>query len=351
MGLTRPKLQGRAITEMGPLKNPQRDTSNSSRDLGQGTRSATGGANLTGGSRLPNGSFAPVSPFLPLPPPPSAAELKANAEEYGSRTPRPNDDENSAPSPAFPARSTAMGGSKSRTGSLRSQGMVRSFSTPVATQKEYEAQCKTFARRQAHGSSQGQPLQWSRGWPASTSSAGPWPSRPFQRRVASDGNPRAMQPSMSQQPPTTTKTSDSSSSRKSAKPTSVLSPLCVNTFALSPLESQSNSNNQSRGGTDGYFFSSCPSDADSPSPESTSGSDYEPITPKADLPRDAAFAEAASLDRLTAAAPVSFPYDKYEPRHLEHQGDFADEMDMTLPDDGFDMLIHPGHLQPPPISS
>lgn len=336
---------------MGPLKNPQRDTSSSSRDLGQGTRSATGGANLTGGSRLPNGSFAPVSPFLPLPPPPSAAELKANAEDYGSRTPRPDDDENSAPSPAFLSRSTAMGSSKSRTASLRSQGMVRSFSTPVATQKEYEAQCKTFARRQAHGSSQGQPLQWSRGWPASTSSAGPWPSRPLQRRVASDGNPRAMQPSMSQQPPITTKHSDTSSSRKSAKPVSVLSPLCVNALALSPLESHSNSSNtQSRGGTDGYFVSSCPRDANSPSPESSSGSDYEPITPKADLPRDAAFAKAANLDRLATAAPVSLPYE-YESGHLEHQGDFADEMDLTVSDDGFDMLIHPGHLQPPPISS
>lgn len=85
MASPRPKLQTRAITELGPLVNPTK--ANNSHSLGEGTRAAVGGARVSGGSRLPGGAFAPVSPFLPMPPAPTAEELSAADREEANRTP------------------------------------------------------------------------------------------------------------------------------------------------------------------------------------------------------------------------------------------------------------------------
>ncbi|CAO1635791.1 unnamed protein product [Sympodiomycopsis kandeliae] len=170
MAATRPKLQARAITELGPLVESSRKQGDD-KDLGRGTQICIGKSNITGGSQLPNGARVPVSPFLSLPAPPTAEDLKRSQEadatpRVSPLTQRPLKNINSF------KRSTSNGQAtmqkiKSRP-SPPSSRMIRSISLPVATQKEFDEQCQAYAQRD-----QDVPVsptsQWSKGWPTTPS--------------------------------------------------------------------------------------------------------------------------------------------------------------------------------------
>lgn len=161
----RPKLQARAITEIGPLV--EREGFQDAQDLGRGTHAAVGGGSkLAGGGRLPRGAWVPNSPFLPLPPAPTEEELK---QQEAATTPRVSPLTNRPIQPSAKVGRSASNFAHPYRGKARSLppscGMIRSFSLPVATQKEFEQQRKLFEQGRDAGSSASS--QWSSGWPMS----------------------------------------------------------------------------------------------------------------------------------------------------------------------------------------
>lgn len=166
----RPKLQTRAISDLGSLYSPE-PSSGVSNDLGQGTRlhGPAGRGRLTSGARLAsNGAIAPQSPFLPMPPAPSPQELAEQRRQDGCRTPTPR-------SPTVTQQdlnSTKKTNSrvtrpKGPLAIAKAAGMIRSYSLPVATQKEYDEQHKAFWNSEGKGSQRHAAIR-SMGWPASS---------------------------------------------------------------------------------------------------------------------------------------------------------------------------------------
>lgn len=306
---TRPRLQSRAISEMGPLYNPPSDEG--SRDLGQGTRPRKATSRLP-----PRGGLAPLSPFLPLPPAPTSEELSArNAREKedGLRTPRPDDHQRPTTSSTVKATKSA----KMRT--LQASGMMRSYSTPVATQKEYDEQCRAFdARIEAEGSDG---LLFSSGWPATTSS---FAAHREQRRqaeataamVAQGGAAMAASPSQA-----------SHASKHGKARRSGMSPLAFNMTALNAGGSQEDMEvlQNDSADDDSYFGLRRFDHGESPSPACSEG----PATPKAITPT-----------HLMAFSPISA--DK------AHGSSTSYDFNMQSDDDS-DFLIHPDHLAPPAL--
>lgn len=323
----RPKMQARAISEMGPLYNPPSD--DSSRDLGQGTRSSTGRSKVKAGSRLPRGALAPLSPFLPMPPAPTSEELKARdarEREEGLRTPRPDDHH------IIHKSSTIKGKPKASPQArlLQAQGMLRSYSTPVATQKEYDAQCRAFdARIEAEGSDG---LLISSGWPATTASfAAHREQRRHAAEAAASANALASASISTAMAPSASQHSHANKTRRQG-----MSPLAVNATLLNSqgdvedieelridIKDVSTFHHH-QGGENGddaesYFGPPRFMNGETPSPACSEG----PATPKAIAPMG-----------LMPFSPIS------------DGGKAAQGQDVF--DDG-DFLIHPDHLAPPPL--
>ncbi|CAO1621558.1 unnamed protein product [Parajaminaea phylloscopi] len=332
MTAVRPKLQARAISEMGPLVNPARDTAKA--DLGQGTRAAVGGNKVASGSRLPGGALAPLSPFLPLPPAPTSAELAAHQSEDAVLTPKALERQAHKPKSAWPPHRSSKGG-LNKPGAT---GMMRSYSTPVATHKQYEEQCQAFAERQAMAATTAataRTFPWSSGWPTATPSYADHHRHQSQQRRHASASASAMAPSKSQH-------SWTPQQQSNAKPKRMpLSPLALN---LTPTSSQQDASDadaadsdieylatgaetnafDSQGYDDHYFaprkFHEC---SDNSSESCSEG----PATPKA----------------VTPTHVHSFGSQYHGLGSRQH-----DDLREDIKADHLDELIHPDHLCPPP---
>lgn len=137
---SRPRLGSRAISDMHPLISP----SPTKGDLGRGTQASIGGARVVSGGRTALGGIAPLSPFLSLPPAPSAEEVQRQRSQ----------DENLLSVHVSHARcssgSNVEGGESAKKKSFAPSDaahMIRSYSMPVATQRDYEAQREAIERR------------------------------------------------------------------------------------------------------------------------------------------------------------------------------------------------------------
>lgn len=333
MVAVRPKLQNRAISEMGPLVTPPRDATKA--DLGEGTRAIVGGARVAAGSRLPGGALAPLSPFLPMPPAPTSEELAARQTDDAAHTPKARQELPRSRKPVPHDRNKAFN-------ALRSAGMTRSYSTPVPTQSEYEAQCKAFAERQsmAQATAAANPtLPWSSGWPTSTSS---FSARRQERRNASASTASACATSMAhsrtQQAGTPPHLATQQHPRVASK-RAPLSPLAINIVYDNPqlgatLDAIPDAEIEYIAGDsqlhrpaqdaqeDSYFFPRKFLVGDSSDGSSESCSEG-PATPKAVTPTHATF-------------------------HYGHQ--YGGKTDDTHVTDPLSDLIHPDHLCPPPLN-
>jgi hypothetical protein len=142
----RPRLVSRAISDMNPLMCPS--PSADKKDLGQGTQATSGGAKVISGARTALGGIAPLSPFLPLPPAPTSEELQRQCSQdkafLNIMTPKAASHVRFASS-----LENEAAGKKTRAAILsNAPHMIRSYSMPVATQRDYEVQREILRRRQ-----------------------------------------------------------------------------------------------------------------------------------------------------------------------------------------------------------
>lgn len=180
--LTRPALGCRAISDMAPLSSPKPDSANN--EIGRGTRTTHGGARVVSGKPMALGGIAPFSPFLPMPPAPkNAAGLFRHHDQrtssgtfddqsYDGASDDDDDDEPyvypsslmgdatvrrassnditaAAMMPAIP--STSSSSLKRSAPAKPAPFMIRSYSMPVATQTDYDAQQRVErVRRSQH---------------------------------------------------------------------------------------------------------------------------------------------------------------------------------------------------------
>lgn len=181
---SRPRLPGRAISDVHPLINEEvNENASDQRVLGRGTHLAFGGIKATSGAKLALGGRLPVSPFLPLPPAPPAEDIKRQVTEQ-QLTPKARKDGKHdthisihlglPEGESQPCRRASSNGTEqqqtlaSRKARQEQRGnaahMIRSYSLPVATQKEFDMQRQRQCRWQGRGDFVPQ-QQWSRGWP------------------------------------------------------------------------------------------------------------------------------------------------------------------------------------------
>ncbi|PWN20977.1 hypothetical protein BCV69DRAFT_180482 [Microstroma glucosiphilum] len=201
----RPRLGSRANTDLGPLVNPTPAiTSNSEakegvKDLGQGTQVSVAGRKLSNGACLPGGVVMPASPFLPLPPAPTAEELLAAERAETVKTPTPSNLLRTSSSRkvngASELKRTGSGVPKGKTSTTGASGMIRSYSLPVATQREFDQQRRAFAEREAD-ELESQSSSWSSGWPGSADFLGA-PRRQTRLTRASSGRVCPLAPTRS----------------------------------------------------------------------------------------------------------------------------------------------------------
>lgn len=142
---TRPKMGSRAISDMNPLMSPSGNIEKG--NLGRGTQATSGGAKVTSCSRTALGGMAPLSPFLPLPPAPTSEELQRRCSNEKALF---VDAKGGASHVRFASSlDNEAAGKKTRAAALsNAPHMIRSYSMPVATQRDYEVQREMLRKKQ-----------------------------------------------------------------------------------------------------------------------------------------------------------------------------------------------------------
>ncbi|PWN35184.1 uncharacterized protein FA14DRAFT_154608 [Meira miltonrushii] len=183
----RPPLGARATSDMAPLVNAEPNSSKG--EIARGSHVVHGGIRVTSGTRTALGGVAPFSPFLPLPPAPTAEELRRQCSQDGNQSSNgskminqmisleqkqaemedasshwlqppeiyqrraSSHDINEMPKPAVvetrkPTPNPAA-------------FMIRSYSMPVATQKDFDAQQRAARLQRKQRSNLGYTPAWS----------------------------------------------------------------------------------------------------------------------------------------------------------------------------------------------
>ena len=160
---------------MNPLVTPAHDAS--SGELGQGTQGTVGGARVVSGRRTVLGGIAPMSPFLALPPAPDAADLEQQCLRDQSATPKAYQGQLSVKNLAAFTRRASNSAMRSETAEKKRRGpssaahMIRCYSMPVATQRDYEAQRNAAMQRLESQAAVRSNARWEKDWPAAMSAS------------------------------------------------------------------------------------------------------------------------------------------------------------------------------------
>ncbi|MCO5549528.1 hypothetical protein L7F22_003000 [Adiantum nelumboides] len=154
----RPPLGARATSDMAPLVNAEPNSSKG--EIARGSHVLNGGVRVTSGKRTALGGIAPFSPFLPLPPAPTAEELRrqCNQDENqlseGSQIINTESEETSQwlQAPEMYQRRASSHDINEMPSSIIVENrksthnpaafMIRSYSMPVATQRDFDAQLR-----------------------------------------------------------------------------------------------------------------------------------------------------------------------------------------------------------------
>lgn len=162
----RPPLGARATSDMAPLVNAEPNSSKG--EIARGSHAVHGGVRVASGKRTALGGIAPFSPFLPLPPAPTADELRRQCSQDGNQSSKEsemmnqmieteqkeseNEDVSSQwlqPPEIYQRRASShdieeMPRSKTVENHKPMVNpaafMIRSYSMPVATQRDFDAQ-------------------------------------------------------------------------------------------------------------------------------------------------------------------------------------------------------------------
>lgn len=310
--LSRPKLGSRAISDMQPLMNPALKISDQGKDLGRGTQALSGGARVVSGGRTALGGIAPLSPFLPLPPAIELPEVDKQQQEEVVINARSNSNRFLSVQNQASIHTRSISGSNAdgdnkaplNRGHLRPAPlMIRSYSMPVATQSDYEAQRETIKRRHQFAAQNRIPSTEERPWEANwVQDSQQLKGRPLYHTTTSmklkinNSNENAMTSSMSSMGSKKEPPRRKASNSPRLQPRSPLSVITANTH--NPASIPDNGVDMDLG----------------------SGSDEaDVITPKANSPHHDYFSKSIDMEGIETSC-----------------------------HDAFSEFIHPDHLQPPP---
>ncbi|PWN87437.1 hypothetical protein FA10DRAFT_304205 [Acaromyces ingoldii] len=316
---SRPRLPGRAVSDVHPLVNAEAVEDSSDRDLGRGTKLAIGGGKVTSGAKLALGGRLPMSPFLPLPPAPPAEDLKrqANDEQLTPKGRKDGGDVHLNIHLGLPAdshayrRASSNGTEQQQTHASRkarqehianSAHMIRSYSMPVATQREFDVQRQR--QWQGRGNFVAQ-HQWAAGWPAAASLA---ESNSMERSCTSA--PSMQQSSIRQQ-----RQAHGGSPRVQPRsPRAPLSSLDLNPPS-SPSRSSSSSSMRFSDDDELDYFSQRDR-------ESSISDEAEALTPRALTPEQPSVTDGKTSNRISITEVEEISFDIH-PSHLQPPAPFA----------------------------
>lgn len=154
----RPPLGVRATSDMAPLVNAEPNSSKG--EIARGSHVVHGGTRVTSGKRTALGGMAPFSPFLPLPPAPTAEELRRQCSQdsrminqtisFGQKEAELEDESSQWLQPDIYQRRASSNDINEMPKPIDVENrkptpnpaafMIRSYSMPVATQKDFDAQ-------------------------------------------------------------------------------------------------------------------------------------------------------------------------------------------------------------------
>lgn len=154
----RPSLGTRAVSDMAPLVSPAPDANKN--EISRGTHAVHGGARVSSGKRMVLGGMAPMSPFLPLPPAPTADELRRQCHPGSGQHQQleARHEPSGGVSQGQEGHLLGLPDSSQRRASVNdvqahrprveakkvmsepAPFMIRSYSMPVATQRDFDAQ-------------------------------------------------------------------------------------------------------------------------------------------------------------------------------------------------------------------
>lgn len=181
----RPPLGARATSDMAPLVNVEPNATKG--EIARGSHVVHGGVRVSSGKKTALGGIAPFSPFLPLPPAPTADELRRQCDQDGKNTSQGSQTINQIismdqeeegqetnqwlQSPEMYQRRASSHDINEMSHSIPVETckptpnpaafMIRSYSMPVATQREFDAQRRAARLQRSQRSNLGFTPAWS----------------------------------------------------------------------------------------------------------------------------------------------------------------------------------------------